>query len=219
MLNASTPRHSNISQALRKIDSVDAIPEPHAIEVRPIGSDAELDEVYRLTHDAYAERGYCQPTADGRLIHYPHLDGIPETTVLVAIVDGKIMGTNSWTLDGPRGLHVDSDFKTECDAIRKEGRRLASSWRIATRSCCRQEQRVVMSLIQRTVSDCLDAGVETSVFTFNPRHEAIYRRMLNMTTVARRDDIHGLCNAPAVFMRLNLESIPERFYGALHAHR
>jgi len=213
MLNASKQRRSNISQALQSIsdDPAAALPEPQDLVVRPIRNDAELDAVYRLTHDAYLERGYCSPSADGRLIHYPHLDGIPETTVLVALLDGVIMGTNSWTLDGPRGLHVDSDFKSDCNAIRREDRRMAGSWRIATRHCCRHGQKVVMSLIERTVFDCLAAEVETAVFTFNPRHERLYQRLLNMTTVARRSASHGLSNAPAGFMRLDVESIPERY--------
>jgi hypothetical protein len=210
---------SKISQALRAIDAGKSPSDSEAslarVEVRGISNDAELDEVYRITHDAYLERGYCKAQPDGRLIHYPHLDRIPETRILIALIDGAILGTISWTLDGPQGFHVDSDFKTECDAIRKEGRRLAASWRIATRNSCRDERHVVMALIQETLRETLEAGVETTVFTFNPRHERVYQRLLNMTTVARNDGTDGLENAPAVFMRMDRETVPERWLAAI----
>jgi hypothetical protein len=50
----------------------------------------------------------------------------------------------------------------------------------------------------------------TCVFTFNPRHERIYKRLLNMKTVARRvETVHGLCHAPAVLMRWDFEDCPD----------
>ncbi len=188
----------------------------HAVVVREAASAADMEAVWRLTHDAYVEQGYCAPQPDGRLIHYPHLEGIPETTVLVAEENGEIVGTNSLTLDGPAGLHVDADFTTECDRIRVEvraaGKTLGASWRIATKSSCRSVTAVVKSLIRETVRRFVEADVETVVFTFNPRHERIYKRLLNMSTVARHGGtVHGLNNAPAVFMRWEMATCPDQW--------
>ena len=209
-------RPSGISQALRAISRDEAVPADSGtakeLTICPIRHSWDLEEVYRLTHDAYLARGYCLPQPDGRLVHYPHLDGIPETTVLVAILNGAVAGTNSLTLDGLRGLHVDHDFKAECDAVRAEGRTLAASWRIATQEELRNETRVVMALIQETVRLLIQKGVQTCVFTFNPRHERIYKKLLNMETLARHEgSVGALQNAPAVFMRLDTEKIPERW--------
>ncbi|MFH1022488.1 MAG: glycosyltransferase [Planctomycetota bacterium] len=209
---ATLPQVSRISQALRAVsESVErdvSMLESPDLVVRPIKNKDELDEVYRITHDAFLERGYCRPQADGRLVHYPRLDGIPETTVLVAIVQGEIVGTVSFTLDGPAGLHVDGDFREVCDRIRKEGKRMAGLWRIATRSRFRCEKEVVMALFRTCGHLIWDAGVEVSVYTFNPRHERIYQRLFNMTTVATNDGTKGLSNAPAVFMRLDTPNVP-----------
>ncbi|MFH1022789.1 MAG: nucleotide disphospho-sugar-binding domain-containing protein, partial [Planctomycetota bacterium] len=200
---------SNISQALRAVsDGVENVPSSPDVVVRPIKNKNELDEVYRITHDAFLERGYCRPQADGRLVHYPRLDQIKETTVFVAVSDGGIVGTISLTLDGPAGLHVDEDFKEACDDIRNEGRKLAAGWRIATRSGYRDERGIVMGLIREVVTRAVDAGVRTGVFTFNPRHESIYQRLLNMKTVARNGETSGLQDAPAVFMRCDAEALP-----------
>jgi hypothetical protein len=159
--------------------------------------------------------GYCDPRPDGKLIHYPHLDGIPETTVLVALLDGQVVGTNSLTLDGPRGLHVDHDFKPACDAIRGEGRRLAASWRIGTRNRVRQDARVVFGLIQATLRLGLQYGMQTCVFTFQTRHERIYQKLLNLRTVARMEaSATGLRNGSTVFMRLDREHIPAPWLNA-----
>ena len=185
-----------------------------ALTVREACGAAEMDEVYRLTHDTFLEQGYCEPQPDGRLIHYPHLEGLPETTTLIAEEHGEIVGTNSMTLDNPVGLHVDVDFKAECDRIRAEcralGRSLGASWRIATKGSCRNTTAVIKGLIRETVRRFIVGGVETVVFTFNPRHERIYRRLLNMKTIARYDGtVRGLNNAPAVFMRWDLETCPD----------
>ncbi|MFH1022284.1 MAG: hypothetical protein V1809_02735 [Planctomycetota bacterium] len=210
---AAAPRVSQISQILRTVAGESPIPLPAFVPVliRPVRSSREMDAVYRLVHDTFLERGYCASQPDGRLIHYPHLDHIPETTVLAAVLKGEIVGTISYTFDGPAGLHTDKDFKAECDVIRAEGKRLGASWRIATRNRFRYEKEVVMALIRTTVHYILDSGVETSVFTFNPRHERVYQRMLNMTTVTRSAGTDGLSNAPAVLMRMETENIPAKW--------
>ena len=108
------------------------------MEIRKVSTAEEMDEVYKLTHDQYVKEGYIAPQPDGRLRHYPHLDGIPETTVLIAVDEGRVVGTNTLTLDGPAGLHVESDsaFKTIASFYRiaaaASGTKLACSWRIVT---------------------------------------------------------------------------------------
>jgi len=180
--------------------------------IHPVRTSRELDDVHRLVYEVYLRQGYCAPDRSGRLTHYPHLDAAPETTVLAAYEGSRLLGTNSLTLDGPAGLHTDVDFPKECARIRAEGRRLAASWRIVTRPECRDSKRVVCALIQATVDlGFVRRGVQTCLFTFNPRHERVYRRLLNMRTLARRETTTGLLNAPAVLMRLDRESCPERW--------
>lgn len=209
-------RPSSISQALRKISCSEVDRNLcRKLDVRPIRTTFELESVYRITHDSYLERHYCEPQPNGRLVHFPEYDCIPETTVLIAVLDGEIVGTTSFTLDGPLGLHVDHDFKSTCDLIRSENRTLAASWRLATKSTFRNQNEVVMALISATTRILLDSGTQTCLFTFNPRHERIYQRLLNMKTVARGDRARGLLNAPSVLMRCDHEEVPERFRAGL----
>ncbi|MFC1479119.1 hypothetical protein ACFL6F_00840 [Planctomycetota bacterium] len=213
MITDAQKKGSNITQRLKQISKGDSLcHEKGEIIIRPVQNSWEMDKVYRIVHDAYLERGYIEKQPDGKLIHYPHLDGIPETTILVALENGEIVGTNSITIDGPFGMHVDEDFKKECDQIRFENRLLASSWRIATKKSCRNERKAVMQLIQETVDHALGNGVETMLFTFNPRHERIYKKLLNMITVAKNGgSVTGLSNAPAVLMRVDDKDLPARW--------
>jgi hypothetical protein len=68
-----------------------------------------------------------------------------------------------------------------------------------------------MAMIQAVIDGFIADGIETAVFTFNPRHERIYQRLLNMATVSRNDNTKGLSNAPAVFMRMELATVPEKW--------
>lgn len=169
----------------------------------------ELSGVYKLTHDVYVQMGYCQPQENGILCHYPHLDNIKETFVLVAMDGDKLLGTNSWTLDSKHGLHVDCDFSEHVNTVRhrcqKFNRKLAASWRIVTNPDQRNTLRTIKSLVQSTVDMALDYGVDTMLFSFNPKHERIYQKMVGMTTLAT-----GIChatNAPAVLMMAERETL------------
>ncbi len=195
-------------QARQALDP--AVAEAEAIRLRAAKNKKDLEEIYSLVHDAYVERGYIEPQPDGRLVLYPQLDNIPETTVIIMWDGDRIVGTNTLTLDGPKGLPSDEDFRKECDAIRAEGRKLAGSWRLCTRTGYRDERHIVLELIARTVRLTLQNEVETCVFTIHPRHVDVYRKLLNMTLVSQKEEtVRGLQNAPAVFMRCDRETLPQ----------
>lgn len=172
------------------------------IRLRVVESEYEMDDVYRLTYDCYVAQGYCPPNGSGRLIHYPHLDALEETAVLVVEADdGKIVGTCSTTTDNPHGLHVDEDFLQEANQVRKEGGMLASSWRIAVDPKHRAGSRVACMLIKGVIELWHWSGIDTALMTFNPCHEVFYRRYANCLTVARKEGLKDLQNAAAVLMR------------------
>lgn len=206
-------RASNISQALRAIArDGGGVPADAGLSIRPVRHSRELDEVHRITHDAYVERGYCAPRPCGKLVHYPALERIPETAVLVALQSKTVMGTVSITLDGERGLNVDHDFRGPVQAVREEGRALGAVWRLATRRSLRGERRVVLGLIRAAVRQAFEVlELQSFLIVVNPRHESAYRRLLDMQVVARSRGTEGLENAPGVLMRCDLERCPARW--------
>ena len=123
-----------------------------ALQIRPIRDDCELDEIRRLVHDAYLDAGLIRSQPGGRLIYCPHLDGIPETTVLVAELNGVMVGTSTLTCDGPKGLHLDEEYPAELHRVRGEHRRLASSWRLAVRWESRMHRSIFLHLLRANVN-------------------------------------------------------------------
>lgn len=182
--------------------------------LRGIRNRDELEDVYRLTYKCYVQKGYCKRNDSRMLIHYPHLDELSETAIFVVEnEEGNLIGTVSTTRDNRYGLHVDEDFLQESDEVRKEGRSLASSWRIAVDQEYRSQSRVARLLVDGSVAYWHASNIETCLMTFNPAHEQFYARYLNCQTLSRKEGLHDLSNAPAVLMRWDASACPlkERF--------
>lgn len=188
-------------------------PPGKAYTVREAQTIRELDEVHRITHDSIVEAGYMPPQNGGRIISYPELDSSPRTTILVAMEGRRVIGTNSITGDGPFGLHTDRHFRAETDVIRREGRRLVSSFRIATDPSWtgRRSFALVQDLVRLTLVVAIHKyDFETILCTFNPKHETVYERWLAARTVrlieAMEDDRIA---AGAVMMRIDRDRLPD----------
>jgi hypothetical protein len=163
------------------------------MEIEIVQSQKDLEEVYKLTHDVYVLNNYISPNPDGMLAHYPHLDNIPESIVIVAKVDGKIVGTNTFTIDGPNGLHIESEFPDVVKRLRKTPLKLSSTWRIITDPEYQDTKRVIKSVIRKTFEVGMNEA-DLVLATFNPKHERFYQRLLNFITIAgpRTHDKVGL---------------------------
>jgi len=177
--------------------------------IRPALNEADMDAVYRLTHDAYVALGYIQPRPEHMLRHYMEIEGLPENMVVVAVDDGAIVGTVSITLDGPGGLHTDHDFAGACDAIRAEGRPIGAAWRIITEPGHRATMALVVELIRAAITVFQHCGTATGLCTFAPRHERVYMRLLGFQTIARTDGV-GAVNTAAVLMRGSVAEAMQR---------
>jgi predicted unusual protein kinase regulating ubiquinone biosynthesis (AarF/ABC1/UbiB family)/ubiquinone/menaquinone biosynthesis C-methylase UbiE len=186
---------------------------PLPIHVRPIQNIFELWEVYRLTHDCYVETGYIRSRPTGLLVHYAEFDHIPETMILVAVQGQEIVGSVSFTVDGPSGFVIEKDYPEVCQQIREEGRALADVWRLVVKKSCRAGQQVLMELVGETVRALRHMGVTTCFLEVHEKHEGPYRKLLNMVPVARRQGVEGLEkeHIPAVLLRLDEERLPERW--------
>jgi len=192
------------------------------MRIRTARSKFDMERVWRLTHDEYVKMGYASPQPGGLLQHF-ELDAIEETTVWLAEDDReRILGTISMTADGPAGLHVDEDFKDAADEVREEcrrtGRLLAAPWRIVTRSDYHHQMPLSMGLIAAVVEAVRRRPYEVTLYTFNPRHEKFYRRMLGFETIAGPRPSPSVRNAPAILMRGDLDRV-NRAWGRVERRR
>jgi len=169
---------------------------------------SEMQQIYKLTHECYVASGYCAPKPAGMIVHYPDFDHLPESTHLIAVLGEKVVGAMSLTEDGPGGFTIEDDFKKECEAIRQEGLKVGSLWRLVVDESTREGRVVVIALMQAIHALLLEQKIETALMVINPKHESVYKRACNATIVARRNETRGLSNAPAVLMRFDPAGLP-----------
>jgi hypothetical protein len=188
------------------------------ISVAPVRDRRGLDRIHRLVHDAYVRSNYISPQPRGRLIYCPHLDSIPETTVLVAEGGGAILGTSTLTLDGPAGFHCEHEYPEAVAAIRRENRPLASLWRLALEAPAGDRVATLLALIRANQRLIRARGVQTCLFALVAHFEPLYRRLLNARRVAAKPPGHGCVSAPlamfrceTVLMRWDAERCPMRW--------
>lgn len=159
----------------------------------------ELPWVWRLVHAEYLRRGLIEPQMDGFFSHYSHLDCIPETMPLVAMADGRLVGTATVTLDGPRGLPTDSTYADKTSELRIQYK-LAAGWRLATDIECHSSHAVSAALLAAAARLLLEHAEPTLLMECHQRHVPYYRRRLGFESYAKRDSTPGLTNAPSVLM-------------------
>jgi len=188
-----------------------ATPNDDSLTIKPISNVKEMEDVYRLTHEAYVSSSYSEHQPNGLLLHYPEYDVIPETTVLVARQQGEMIGTLSLTVPGPFGFTLDREFKKEMDYMQQAGRVVVVMWRLAVKEEFRSSRNVVIGLFSAATRIALNHGVNSLVIEVNPKHERVYKRMLNMTTVSRIDETNGLQHAPGVLLRGDIETLPKEW--------
>jgi len=177
--------------------------------VRPIHNLQELRQVYQLTHECYVSTGHFRAHPSQMIVHYPNFDHIPETEILVAVMDGVIVGSVSVTFDGPAGFTVEEEFKEQCAVIREEGVPMAAVWRLVVADSVRANRAVLMSLVDTVVTRIRKRDIPLALFAVNPKHERVYCHLLNMEVVARKLQTDGR-SAPSVLLRADAHKIPVR---------
>ncbi len=75
-----------------------------------------------------------------------------------------------------------------------------------------------MGLIGAVVAAVRRRPYEVTLYTFNPRHEKFYRRMLGMETIAGPRPSPSVRNAPAILMRGDIEKV-NRVWGRVERRR
>jgi len=160
--------------------------------------ESEIHEIWHLTHDCYLAKGYILPRPDGIFRHYRAWEDV--SVRLVAILDGRLVGTLTYTLDGEFGLPTDVSYERETDILRAVGLPLGCCWRIVVAPDCRLTHRVAQGLMLYASGECMAAGEPVCLCEVHPRHVDYYRKRIGFREVARRDGTTGLANAPSVLM-------------------
>jgi len=189
-----------------------------------VAAKADMPAVWELTYKVFLAQGFCEPNDTRQLQRYPHLDGIPETRVLLAEDESGLAGTISVTLDGPHGLHVDESFPGvvgygggRCLPAGYRDYELGAVWRLVTRADtekspdARRAGEVLKALIDAALQELVKRQLDVVVITVHPGRVGFYQRRLGFEEVTRIDHDPTVNGAPAVLMLGRMETMLKKW--------
>ncbi|MCU7369793.1 GNAT family N-acetyltransferase [Paucibacter sp. O1-1] len=101
---------------------VDCDPDPDArLQLKIAETREELEDCFKILHDAYVASGFMKPEPSGMRITPYH--ALPTTTTLCAKYDGRVVGTISMIREGVFGFPLQSVFDLE--HVRAQGGQIA----------------------------------------------------------------------------------------------
>lgn len=98
------------------------MPKPDNFQVNIATTQIELEKAYALLHDCYVGANLMHPDPSGLRLNF--FSFLPNTTTVVAKIDGVVVGTVSLIKDSFVGLPSDKDFRYENDQLRASGHHL-----------------------------------------------------------------------------------------------
>lgn len=173
----------------------------------------ERQAAFSLVHDEYLRQGYlARPTPSGMIYRLHHL--LPTSLTLVLKDGDATIGTLTHVLDTDLyGLPMDKLYGRELDALRRQGCRLAELSALAVRrSHCLQS--LFMLLVRAAYGVALKESVTDFCIMVNPRHADFYRSMFLFEDLGPTRP-YPLVNAPAVALRADLVTFPDRIQALL----
>lgn len=163
---------------------------------------------FRLVHQEYAAQGYIGDP-EGRLYYMLH-HFLPGTRIYLFKHGLQVVATLTRVKDsGLFGLPMDALYARELGELRRQGRRVVELCAFA--SCPDKPMRHAVLHMQRSVLlSCLADGVNDVCITVNPRHVSFYERIYHFTVMGE-ERFYPKVGAPAVAMRLNLDSYQHNY--------
>ena len=185
-----------------KLDDIDK-PSIKVAETRD-----ELEQAFRLVYAEYYEQGYV-PRSHPNAILYSIYDFLPKTCVFVFQAYRDVVSTISFIPDSRLfGLPMDSLYKDEIDALRRQGRKVAEIGALATEKSLRGKN-VVMYLYKAVINYGLITGVNDLCLTVNPKHARFYADIMLCEQIGE-ERYYPSVGAPAVLMRADFDTYAER---------
>ncbi|GEM_PF-1636642 len=173
----------------------------------------DLREAYRLVHQEYLNRGYCE--SNPSQMHYTYYCVLPKSRTILLLEKGekKILGTGSLILDSPCGFPAEPLFPEELRQIRGEGRRLAEVTLLAISTQAFGKKVFSLTNLQKLIATfrlfkalftyARSQGVTDLIIAVNPRHEKLYQS-LTFKPMGPVRPYSGVRNNPALLMHLDI---------------
>jgi hypothetical protein len=168
---------------------------------------ADLDAASRLVHRCYVERGYVQPSADGRHVS-PYL-AMPSAAIFVSRAGGEVVATVSLLEDSELQLPCDELYPSEMSVLRAAGLRVAEVSALAVSEAHRGVALDAMRSLIRVVGVYARdlARVDHLCIAVHPRHAPFYESRLCFRRFGRLKAHRAVSGAPAVGLLLDLREM------------
>lgn len=135
--------------------------------------------------------------------------------IYLAEIDGRPIGTITYTIDNQFGLMVDDDFHKEIAQFRIMYHQVSSVWRFAVLPEYQSNLKVMRRLIEIAFYQMKENNIPICFLTISPTHARVYKKMMNMEEVARGFDSNKLIkpeHAEVVLLVAYGEKVPDKWY-------
>jgi GNAT superfamily N-acetyltransferase len=171
----------------------------------------ELEECFKLLHDAYVESGFMKPDPSGMRVTIYH--ALPTTTTLCAKYDGQVVGTISLIRESALGVPLQKIF--DLTGVREKEGQVAEVSALAVHRDFRKTGGSILFPLMKFMYEYCTTFFDTRhlVIAVNPSHIEMYESLLffqrlSANVVENYDFVNG---APAVGATLDLWEAPEIF--------
>jgi hypothetical protein len=168
----------------------------------------ELFNAFRLVYNEYQDQGYIKKSHP-LAIQYNIHNFLPKTCVFIFQSFRDVVSTISYIPDSPLfGLPLDSLYREEVDALRKQGRKVVEIGSLATEKSLRG-RNVVMYLYKAIIHYALMTGASDLCLTVNPKHVRFYADIMLCDQIGE-EKYYPWVDAPAVLMRANFDTYAQK---------
>jgi N-acyl-L-homoserine lactone synthetase len=183
------------------------------VRIREARTSAELDAVFRVRHQVFVEEERYMPARDDRRIA-DRFDAYPSSTNIVALVDGRIVGSIRFMERSAAGLSTDEfyDFTQHFPPTARDG---CSGMLVVARNY-RSTPRLVVSMIAMGYLWAASRGLTRLLGAINPERLDAFRNT-GYRQVAPRFH-HERRKLDVIPMVLEMSSISSQFASFIRRH-
>ncbi len=171
----------------------------------------ELEECFKLLHDAYVSSGFMKPAPSGLRATIYH--ALPTTTTLCAKFDGQVVGTLSLIRESVFGFPLQAIF--DLKAVRARGGKIAEVSALAVHPDFRKTGGAILFPLMKFMYEYCTTFFDTRhlVIAVNPNRIEMYESLLLFKRLSEsKVDNYDFANgAPAVGATLDLRSAPRKY--------
>lgn len=178
------------------------------VRVERATSVEDLEEAYRLVHDAYVVEGYIYPSPSG--IRMRVFEALPEMATFVVKHDGHVVAVTSVIPDSrDLGLPSDHSFGPELNRLRRDGGKVCEITNLAVAPEYRNTE-LFLELTRACLAHACAIGCDDMFIAISPGHARFFEDVLQFDPWGDRRSYSDQIEDIVEGKRLNLRTTKAR---------